>query len=234
MELIINIVPKKVLKILLIIISFLLVGQILYLVTHFFYGYSYRHLFLLFNFDNEGLVPTFYSTFALIFAALLLLLISIINKKHKKKDTLYWFSLSGIFFILAYDEAAQIHEGLNDYFWDSPHLPSWLGFGWVIPYSILVFILGAFLIKFLIGLPKNIAWLFMVSGIIFIAGAIGMELPGAYFWFNTGGFRSLWYNLAATIEELLEMVGIAIFIYGLLIYLKSQCGSRVQLTFLQR
>ncbi|CAN5596168.1 hypothetical protein BH23BAC1_BH23BAC1_19380 [soil metagenome] len=231
MEIKIRILPKRVLRILILTILILLIGQILFLVTQFFYGYSFRHFFLIFNFDNEGFVPTLYSTFAILFAALLLLVVSIIKYAQKEKDKVYWFLLFVIFCLLAYDEAAEVHEGFNEYFWDSPYLPTWLGFGWVIPYSILVLIIGVFFIKFLKSLPKKISLLFLISGLIFISGAIGMELPGAYLWFNTGGFNSLYYNLAATVEELLEMLGIAVFIYAILKYLEIYCGPNVIIVF---
>jgi hypothetical protein len=233
MEIEIIVKPGKVAKILLSIITVLLAGQFLFLFTRFIYGYSYYHLFQIFNFDEEGNLPTFYSTFALILAAVLLFVIGTIKSYLKEKGKGYWIFLGILFLLMAYDEAAQFHEMFNEYFWESPNLPTWLGFGWVIPFSALTLIIGAFFIRFLISLPKSISRLFILAGIIFIAGAIGMELPGAYLWFNTGGFNSLWYNLAATIEELLEMLGIVIFIYAILKYLKMQYGSKLKINFSQ-
>ncbi len=84
--------------------------------------------------------------------------------------------------------------------------------------------MGIFVIaylKFLIGLPKRIMVLFVVSGLIFVSGAIGFELLGGRH-AELYGTSDLVYTIYYTCEELLEMLGIATFIYTLLSYITSQ------------
>ena len=63
--------------------------------------------------------------------------------------------------------------------------------------------------------------LFVTSGAIFTSGAIGFELIGGYH-AEIHGRENIAYALITTGEELLEMFGVALFIYGLLHYISIQ------------
>ena len=71
------------------------------------------------------------------------------------------------------------------------------------------------------SLSKRIKNLFVTSGITFVIGAIGFELLGGRH-SDLNGEDNLTYSLIYTCEEFLEMLGIVIFIYALLIYLAKQ------------
>ena len=60
----------------------------------------------------------------------------------------------------------------------------------------------------------------LVSGVIYVTGAIGMEVCNSWL-VMTGEIsrQGFWYEAISGIEELLEMTGIIIFIYGLLLAL---------------
>ncbi|MDQ3534031.1 MAG: peptidase M48 Ste24p [Bacteroidota bacterium] len=181
----------------------------------------------MFNFNAEGNLPTFYSVMAILFAALLLLIVGLLKKKEKLKDANYWLVLSAIF-AMAYDEAAQIHERLSSIV--RVYLPEesydFLYWAWVLPYALLTLIFVYAFTKFLIRLPRRTAIYFIFSGIIFITGAIGMELFNSYFFFNEGR-NSLGLHLAFTIEETLEMLVIALFIFAILDYIKFFMGQEL-------
>lgn len=66
--------------------------------------------------------------------------------------------------------------------------------------------------------------LFIISGAIFLTGAIGFEMLSARH-DSLYGINSITYKAYYTCEEFLEMLGIAIFIYALLRYLTSNCQS---------
>lgn len=228
----ITILPKKIFSYFLITIFFLLIGHCLYLSTVFFYGYSYRHFFRIFYLDDESNIPTLYSTMSIIVVAVLLFVVAFLNKRTGKSPNSYWIFLGILFTLLAYDESSSLHENFNEIFWEKyPELPVYLGFGWVIPYFFILVVLGIFSINFLKGLPSKTAVLFIFSGVIYISGAMGMEFIGAYLWATQGGQADLLYNFFATLEELLEMLGIALFIYAILDYIKNVFGSSVDITF---
>ncbi len=66
-------------------------------------------------------------------------------------------------------------------------------------------------------------YLFLIAGATYLGGVLGMELVGSSYIFNYG--PSLSYGIVATIEEVLEMLGIIVFIYALLDYLETHVES---------
>ena len=78
--------------------------------------------------------------------------------------------------------------------------------------------------KFLLDLPSRTRVLFISSGILFVTGAIGFELIGGWY-ADKHGTGNITYALITTCEELLEMLGIALFIYTLLKYIVDTFGS---------
>ena len=88
----------------------------------------------------------------------------------------------------------------------------------VIKFLLLIFLLV--FRKFIQSLPATTRIMFILAGSIYVGGAIGMEMVGGYI-ADTYGFNTFAYGMAARIEELLEMLGILIFINQLLVYLQS-------------
>lgn len=220
----IEIYPKTIFKYLLYIILFLLCANIVGLVFKFYFGHNYVYgLVPLFDFNHEKNIPTLYSSIALILVSVLLLLIAV---KHKKNNTSYlpWAILSIIFLFLSIDETATIHDGLIYIAAkDSLNTSGLFFYAWVIPYGIALIVFVIAYLKFLTNLPRNIMVLFIISGSIFVTGAIGFELIEGKV-DELYGVDNLLYSILYTVEELLEMFGIALFIYTLLIYIVSQFG----------
>ena len=71
--------------------------------------------------------------------------------------------------------------------------------------------------RFLIALPRTSMRAFLIAGFVYVSGALGMELVGgAYF---TTHSNDVVYGVIATIEEMGEMTGMALFILALLDHL---------------
>ena len=119
---------------------------------------------------------------------------------------------------LAVDEAISIHEIIGGVVQKTFKTSGVLYFAWVIPYGIILVLLLITLSKFLFNLPKEILILFIVSGLIFVIGAIGFEMIGSKIK-DDQGVNNLYYIITYTIEETLEMIGISLFIYALLKYI---------------
>jgi predicted permease len=96
-----------------------------------------------------------------------------------------------------------------------------LYYAWYIPYGVILLILIIVYAKFLFKLPKKVKSLFMLSGLIFVFGAIGLESISG-FYDELIGQQNFEYCALYTIEELFEMCGVAIFIYALLLYISDE------------
>ena len=89
---------------------------------------------------------------------------------------------------------------------------------------LLVSIVGVRFLKCLLGLPRSTRNLFLLAAAMFIGGAIGIELIGSYV-DASGSRHTLLYRLLIAVEESLEMTGVAVFIFGLLRYMRDELGG---------
>lgn len=219
--------PKIVFLALLGVVLFLLTANVAGIISKFYLGHPYVFgLVSLFNFDTEANVPTIYSALAMLFASMLLLYISGLQKKQRD-PSLAWFGLGLIFFYLAIDEAVSIHEHVGLPFERFVDASGLLFFTWVIPYGIALVLLTLIYWKFLMALPRQITRLFITSAVIFVTGAIGFELLGGR-QYEVYGADNIGYAIFYTCEELLEMLGVAIFIYALLLYIRRHTGTSIK------
>lgn len=219
--------PKAALQILLSIIAFLVIASVAGTIARFgFDQTSVFGLIALFDLHSERNIPTLFSSIQLVLASLLLFCI---GRQHRslREPFAAWIFLAAIFLFLAIDETAVIHERLGE------PMRSWINpsglffFPWVIPYGIAVLVLFAGFSRFLIRLPKPINTWFLASGAIYVGGALGSEMLSARHK-ELHGTENLLYALFYTVEETLEMVGIALFVYALLSYICLKFG---RLTF---
>lgn len=190
-------------------------------------GMEARALTMLFDLDHEANIPTLFSV--LLFAAGgVLLLVAYRTALNEGRRQWQWRLLAFVFFFLALDEGSQIHEkcieAVHRLMGGIPHAS--LTYAWVIPYGLAVVGLGIIMAPFLLKLRKRTLWLFVISGAVYIGGALITEmLEGAAT--ADGGETSLFYLLLNTKEETLEMIGLALFNYALLDHLS---GTRTTLT----
>ncbi len=151
-------------------------------------------LLQLFDLDEENNIPTWFSSF-LLFNCSVVLYVSAHGVNNKFR--LQWFLLAVGFFILAIDEVAGIHESFN----------SSIEMNWAIVGGGLVAVIGIIFIPFLMSLERRLAALFLLSGSIFVGGAIGVELLAEDMDVDT-----LVYTFSTAIEEGLEMIGALLFL----------------------
>ncbi|WP_405570569.1 hypothetical protein [Winogradskyella sp. Asnod2-B02-A] len=177
-----------------------------------------RLLVKLFNVNLEANLPTFFSALVLLGDAILLAFIAFGNKK-KGEYFWHWIGLSGVFVFISLDEMIQIHEQLRAPMEALFNTSGLLYFAWFIPYVAMVAILGIAYFKFMMRLPKHILKLFILAGVVFVSGAVGMEMIGGMH-AEIHGEETLTYALMYNFEEFLEMSGAAIFFYALVYYIE--------------
>jgi len=178
----------------------------------------------MFSIGSDGNFPTFYSAFALLFSGALLALIGVAAFQQQDRDHYFWFGLACIFALSSIDEMLMLHEHLIDPLRSTLNTSGLLFYAWVIPYSIggLIF-LGVYF-RFLLRLPRRTAVLMVASGVVFVFGAVGMEMVGGVVSEQQGNANVLYVALQ-TVEETCEMLGIVMFIYTLADYIQSRFGS---------
>ncbi|MBD1861037.1 MULTISPECIES: hypothetical protein [Trichocoleus] len=173
----------------------------------------------LFNVDKEGNIPTWYASISLLACSVLLAIIAQAQPKETTPNSKDWRALSAVFLFLSIDEAARLHELLILPLRTSLGTRGILYFAWVIPYGLLVAFLGLRFLKFLTQLPTKTRRSFFLAAFLYLSGALGMEMiAGQYTTFH--GQDNFTYALLTTIEEALEMSGVLVFIYALLVYLR--------------
>ena len=217
--------PSKVTRFLLSIIALLVVFNLLERTVVYWLNTQGNGQFIsiYFNFDREANLPSLYSALALGFCGYLLNTIAAVKKWSRAKYIKHWKALAYIFFFMAIDEACSIHELLIPIMKGFVRAEGLLYFPWVIPAFFLVVVFAFTFRKFTWALPNKTKTLFLSAGAIYILGALGMEVVGGYIADNQG-YNTI-YGLISSIEELLEMLGIVIFINALLGYLQSQTSK---------
>lgn len=169
----------------------------------------------------EHNIPTYFSSVIILIAALLLNTIATFKKGNGEAYALHWRILAIIFVYLSMDEMVGIHEMAS-----GPTQKAlgtrWLlhYYAWVIPGSVLVLIFALSYFRFLLHLPLKSKLLFSIAGVIYVGGAIGMELVSNHY-DKLYGVKNLTYHMIVTVEETLEMAGIILFIHALLDYIRS-------------
>ena len=176
-----------------------------------------------FNLDIEKSLPSLYVIVEWLVCILLLLLITL-AKRSRHEAYSFWLGLIVIFTFLLIDEFMQIHETLSWILQRKFNTSGPLLYAWIIPYSILLLLLGLLYLKFISKLTLKIRTRFLAAFSLFAAGSIGMELlEGNHV--DTHGLDLYYYVLFVTIEESLEMAGLVVFINALITYINEQLGG---------
>ena len=211
--------------------TLIVLGFFTYLFAHAF-GINTRELkgienFLsIFDVREEVSVPTWFATINLLMSSCLLFCIFVLYKNSGKSKNRYWLYLAILFLLLSIDEVAGLHNKLGFFSWYIRYLPEifteifrYIGFtheifkshAWL-PYGILfVILVGAVLIRFLRSIEFRLALLLVLSGIVFVSGAIGFEFVAAWMEYTEFAKQGTFpRNMAQLVEESLEMYGIAL------------------------
>ena len=208
----------------LLVIALILFGSHIIIQIGIFYFGSKKTWLEILNMDREFNLPTLFAVLLFIVSSFLFKRISLSKGKGHSSD---WALLSKIFVFLAFDEAFQIHE---IFIFPSlrPYIHPSLGSTWVIPYGILL-IVGICRFKyFLKRIPRDTSLRIMQSGLVYVLGAIGMEMVGS-FAVRSGLIRlhSFQYGVITGVEELLELSGLILLINALGQELINRGGTQI-------
>jgi hypothetical protein len=178
-----------------------------------------------FRLQEEANIPSFFSALALFATALAALAVchALPRGDH---DRLAWKVIAGLFTFMAFDEAGQIHELIM-----LPHAllryDHYLHYFSVFPYLVVVATLAVILFPFWLRLSRDVRFMFAVAGILYVLSAVGMEVLENQL--VTAGVpeHALRMALNYTLEELGEMLAVAIFLRTILTRLAELGGGSV-------
>jgi len=176
-----------------------------------------------FDMNVENNVPTFFSAFILVASAVLLTVIASQSTADRYAGNWKWLAI--IFAFMAVDEDASLHELLIEPVRNLLAVAGPLFFAWVIPYALAVLVIGLLYLKFVWSLPARTRGLFIGAGSLYLAGALGFESIGGWYFSLHGEIEDLPYSLLVAAEEFLEMSGTILFIYALLDYLRDRLAG---------
>ena len=218
MQLKIAVHPRKVIRYLTAVMIFFAIISTGIQFSKYVFGYESEWLDL-FNLDRELNLPTWFSALMIGFCGLLLRIIAIGKKRQGDRYSPEWRLLSLIFFLLAIDEVISLHEiFIIPEVSEALRLPWFLHSMWVIPGGIFVAWFFRRYYRFVLHLPKPSKLRFIMAACVYIGGALVMEMIGSHF-AESIGQQHIIYALIATVEEILEMTGMIIFIAALFHYL---------------
>lgn len=168
----------------------------------------------------ESNFPTWYSSGLLAGCALLLILIAVGVRQSGAAFFRHWLALGLVFLYMSLDEAIELHENLGQLV----ELHGVLFFSWVVPAGVLVLFIGLAYLSFLKHLPRQARLRFIAAGLLYVGGALGVELPLGY-WAERAGRENLVYALIDWVEETMEIFGATLFFVSLLAYLRQHFGE---------
>jgi hypothetical protein len=213
--------PSRVLRILLSVIAALVIlstaGQVMvFNVPDFPLRDGIANLFFV---SREQSLPTLYSVVTLLTSALLFGAIAHAHKRAGGAYVRHWAALSFLFMLLAVDEHASLHEQTSDMvrgLLDVAGGPLW--FTWVVPAGALTAAFAIAFLPFLRHLPRLTRRRLLTASMLFVGGAIGLEMVAGW-WSAIHGEQNPIYIVIVTVEETIEMLGIALLVYALLAYI---------------
>ena len=173
-----------------------------------------RWLTRLFNLDREWNVPTLLKTGLWLLDAGLLLLaarLGLGDGRYRRR----WTGLGLLLLLLAVDELLQFHEQLSEPLRALTGVDGFLHFAWVLPAMGLLLLLAVLFARPWLSLPARYRLRFALAALIYLGGAVGVELVGGWLWSHNGP-GSWSYLLATQLEEALQLSG-EVFLFATLL-----------------
>jgi hypothetical protein len=168
-----------------------------------------------FALDAERSLPSWYESISMFACALMLAIIAALSSSLDRVNTRQWIVLAAIFLLMSIDSSVSFHEVTVAPLRNAFHLTGALYFSWVVLATPVVMAVGLYFLPFLMRLPAGTAIRFMIAGSIFVGGALGTEFLCGYVATEIGMDAPV-YKIVAAGEEILESIGLTLFLSALL------------------
>jgi hypothetical protein len=196
---------------------------------------EYLESLRIFDVGEERSIPTWFESLQFLLCSVLLAVIAVAKERRSDRYVLHWSVLSIILLLLSLDEVASIHEAIGQQSERLLHsitglTPSGaIKFFWVVPGAIFVLIVLLAYLRFLTDLPRSTRRSFLFAGALFVLGVLGLEMLSAQVSassesianFFGSAIPQIMIGLLTCVEEMFEMLGLTVFVYALLAYIRS-------------
>jgi hypothetical protein len=189
------------------------------------FQWNYTNRFIrMFDIGLEATVPTWYSSIILFISAVLLALIAIETRRTDGPFVKHWAALGLLFLLFSIDEVAMFHERVDAFLSKHVDASGFLLYIWVVPGALFALAVAVAYLRFLWHLPVDTRWMIIAAGVVFVTGALGLEMLQARH-HDLYGYETFTYAMLYTAEELMEKLGVVLFIYALLVHLERQVSE---------
>lgn len=192
----------------------------------------------LFNVDAEANVPTWFASLVLHFTAFVAWSI---GDSDEPRERNWWRGIAVLLFLMGMDEIASLHNAPTNRLRDVVGVHGGLLMNaWILPAIAVVAAVGVCYLRFLLRLPRWLAWGLVAAGILYVTGGIGLEVVSSVFEYRSGGLDydgvthySLAFELTAVAEELFEYAG-SLLALALLLRHAADLDARIAFRFRRR
>jgi hypothetical protein len=153
-----------------------------------------------------------------------LALIMALARTDSDADWRRWRALAVVFALMSLDEAVNAHQIILSPLHERFGVEGAGMFVWMAPAFLTVAAVGFYVYPMVHRLPRHHAVRFTTCAVLFLSGAIGMEIVSTNMGFRFG-IASIPYVLAASTEETLETIGAVLFFCALASYLAGRWPS---------
>lgn len=198
------------------------------------YGFGRDYVFgivPMFDFYEEGNIPTYFSTINLLLTAGLLHSIAEMVSRTSRRLAIPWRVLAFGFLFMSIDEfcdARMIISTMSKALMNSQNITSvpYFSVAWTVPITAIVILLAVYFVPFLLRLRKVYLINFAIAGSLFVLATLGLETIEGYHAKETQGVRDFTFMVYVTIEEIIEIFAIIYFQHYLIAYMKENFSDR--------
>ena len=177
-----------------------------------------------FDFDDEASVNTWFSQFLFILLGVIAFFAAYMEKERVLK--VIWFIPGVIATLFSIDETATVHEFLLEQIHVALYkddAPTVLSNSWVIVLPFILIIGGLFLWQILKHLPKKTVVLIAAGGVIFLSGAVLVDIVTS----TIPESPFVAQGIFVALEELGELLGVTAVIYAVSSYVENKHATAV-------
>ena len=196
-------------------VALVLIGSVLGHIGNFGFGWRvyapFRFYNFMFDLSEEANLAAWFSSMLLGQCSLILLTIGASEDPEIRPWRWHWYFIAVVFVYLSLDEATALHERATKPMHNALDLPPIFTNAWVLLALPIIALTGLLLLSFLRNLPARTLRLFVISGVIYVGGAAGVELFSGLMKYEFGT-QDIRFAAVAWIEETMELAGITLFL----------------------